>query len=197
MAGAKAWKLTDSGAPKYTDDFDIVKRAVLQVTDIANNNNEYYGIELHQAKGLKGNPVRVFTHDGRTDDLETNPDAGAKEVRYFDTLAEAESEYQKIYKSKTGASKGYKEVALASSRIGSQRARGGSSGAIDDKTLAKICADLMWTAYSLFREREFSSFSSACAATARRRCPSAPAVSTSPSVKSSTGSRRSPCPRAG
>ena len=71
MAGAKAWKLTDSGAPKYTDDFDIVKRAVLQVTDIANNNNKYYGIELHQAKGLKSNPFRVFTHYGRTDDLET------------------------------------------------------------------------------------------------------------------------------
>lgn len=141
MAGTKAWKLTDSGAPKYTEDFHIVKRAVLQVTDIANNNNKYYGIELHQAQGLNTNPFRVFTHYGRTDDLETNPDAGAKEVRYFDTLAEAESEYQKIYKSKTGASKGYKEVALASSKIGSQKARGGSSGAVDDKTLAKIKGD--------------------------------------------------------
>jgi len=138
MASVKAWKFNDSAAPKYSSDFDIVKRAVLQVTDIKNNNNKYYGIELHQAKGQKADAFRVFTHYGRTDDLETNPDAGAKECRFFDSLAEAESEYSKIYKSKTGASKGYKEVALASSKIGSQKARGGSSGDVDDKTLAKI-----------------------------------------------------------
>jgi predicted DNA-binding WGR domain protein len=136
MASVKAWKFNDSAAPKYSSDFDIVKRAVLQVTDIKNNNNKYYGIELHQAKGQKADAFRVFTHYGRTDDLETNPDAGAKECRFFDTLAEAEGEYGQIYKSKTGASKGYKEVALASSKIGSQKARGGSSGDVDDKTLA-------------------------------------------------------------
>ncbi len=138
---AKAWKLNDSSAPSYPDDFDIVKRAVLQVTDIKNNNNKYYGIELHQAKGAKANAFRVFTHYGRTDDLETNPNAGAKESRFFDTLAEADKEYASIYKSKTAASKGYKEVALASSKIGSQKARGGSSGDVDAKTLAKIEGD--------------------------------------------------------
>jgi poly [ADP-ribose] polymerase len=141
MGSVKAWKFNDPAAPKYADDFDIVKRAVLQVTDIKNNNNKYYGIELHQAKGAKSNAFRVFTHYGRTDDLETNPDAGAKECRYFDSLPEAESEYTKIYKSKTGASKGYKEVSLASSKIGSQKARGGSSGSVDEKTLAKIQGD--------------------------------------------------------
>lgn len=138
MASVKAWKFNDSAAPKYPDDFEITKRAVLQVTDIKNNNNKYYGIELHEAKGAKSNPFRVFTHYGRTDDLETNPDAGAKECRYFDTLAEAKSEYDKIYKSKTAASKGYKELSLASSKIGSQKARGGSSGSVDEKTLAKM-----------------------------------------------------------
>lgn len=138
MASVKAWKFNDPAAPKYADDFEIVKRAVLQVTDIKNNNNKYYGIELHQAKGAKANAFRVFTHYGRTDDLETNPDAGAKECRFFDTLVEAQGEYDKIYKSKTAASKGYKELSLASSKIGSQKARGGSSGAVDDKTLAKM-----------------------------------------------------------
>jgi len=138
MGSVKAWKFNDSGAPKYANDFDIVKKAVLQVTDIKNNNNKYYGIELHQAKGQKANAFRVFTHYGRTDDLETNPDAGAKECRFFDTLAEAEKEYASIYKAKTAASKGYKEVALASSKIGSQKARGQSSGSVDDKTLAKM-----------------------------------------------------------
>ena len=141
MGSVKAWKFNDSSAPKYADDFEIVKRAVLQVTDIKNNNNKYYGIELHQAAGAKSNAFRVFTHYGRTDDLETNPDAGAKECRYFDSLGEAQAEYNKIYKSKTAASKGYKEIALASSKIGSQKARGGSSGEVDAKTLEKIQAE--------------------------------------------------------
>ena len=137
----KAWKLNDASAPAYPDDFDIVKRAVLQVTDISNNNNKYYGIELHKANQATALPYRVFTHYGRTDDLETNPDAGAKECRFFASLPEAEAEYLKIYRSKTGASKGYKEVALASSKIGSQKARGGSSGEVDAKTLARIQGD--------------------------------------------------------
>jgi poly [ADP-ribose] polymerase len=141
VGSVKAWKFADPGAPAYSDDFEILKRAVLQVTDIKNNNNKYYGIELHHAKGVTTNAFRVFTHYGRTDDLETNPNAGAKECRFFDARPEAEAEYAKIYRSKTGASKGYKEVALASSKIGSQRARGGSSGAVDDKTLAKIAGD--------------------------------------------------------
>ena len=141
MASVKAWKFNDPAAPKYADDFEIVKRAVLQVTDIKNNNNKYYGIELHQAKGATSNAFRVFTHDGRTDDLDTNPDAGAKECRFFDALVEAQSEYDKIYKSKTAAAKGYKELSLASSKIGSQKARGGSSGAVDEKTLAKMKGD--------------------------------------------------------
>ena len=138
MASVKAWKFNDSAAPSYDDDFEITKRAVLQVTDIKNNNNKYYGIELHQAKGAKSNAFRVFTHYGRTDDLETNPDAGAKECRYFNTVAEAQGEYDKIYKSKTAAAKGYKELSLASSKIGSQKARGCSSGSVDEKTLAKM-----------------------------------------------------------
>lgn len=134
MAGAKAWKLNDSSAPTFPSDFEIVKKAVLQVTDIKNNNNKYYAIEVHSAQ----QSFRVFTHYGRTDDLETNPNAGAKECRYFSTLGQAQSEYDKIYREKTSASKGYKEVSLASSKIGSQKARGHSSGEVDGKTLEKM-----------------------------------------------------------
>src|SRR5262249_28330203 len=39
---------------------------------------------------------------------------------------------------KTSASKGYKEVSLASSKIGSQRARGTSAGEVDEKTLQRL-----------------------------------------------------------
>ena len=77
MAGVKAYKLGEAGCPAYPDDFEVVQKAVLQVTDIKTNRNKYYAIELHAAQeGAKGS-FRVFTHYGRTDDLETNPDAGA------------------------------------------------------------------------------------------------------------------------
>jgi poly [ADP-ribose] polymerase len=137
MGSVKAWKQNDPGQPDYPNDFEIVKRAVLQVTDIKNNNNKYYGIELHSAKGQ----FRVFTHYGRTDDLERDPDAGAKESRYFADAGSAQAEYDRIYREKTGKSKGYKEVALASSKIGSHKARGSSSGHVDAKTMAKMAGD--------------------------------------------------------
>lgn len=141
MATIKAWKNGEAGEPKFADDFEIVRKAVLQVTDIKTNHNKYYAIELHSGeKGAKsGWPrFRVFTHYGRTDDLEKNPDSGQKECRYFQTQPEAEAAYQSIYREKTNPRKGYKEVALASSKIGSQKARGQSSGEVDAKTLQKM-----------------------------------------------------------
>ncbi len=138
MASVKAWKFGAAGEPDFPDDFEIVKKAVLQKTDVGANNNKYYAIELHKA----GNAFRVFTHYGRTDDLETNPDAGAKETRYFDSLGEAQGGYEQILKQKTGASKGYKEVSLASSKIGSHKARGQSVGEVDAKTIQKIASDV-------------------------------------------------------
>jgi poly [ADP-ribose] polymerase 2/3/4 len=134
MGKVKAWTNGEAGEPSYPDDFEIVTKAVLQVTDIKTNRNKYYAIELHSSS--KG--YRVFTHYGRTDDLETNPNAGQKECRYFTSLAEAEAEYKAIYKQKTSAAKGYKEISLASSKIGSQKARGTSAGEIDAKTIQKL-----------------------------------------------------------
>lgn len=129
----KAWKFGDKAAPAFPSDFDIVHKAVLQLTDLVSNHNKYYAIEIHRAAT---GTFRVFTHYGRTDDLETNPDAGAKECRFFSSLSEAEGAYRSIASQKTR--KGYREVSLASSRIGSQKARGTSSGDVDQKTLAKI-----------------------------------------------------------
>ncbi len=138
MAAVKAWKDGQAGAPYFPDDFDIVKKAVLQVTDIKSNHNKYYAIELHQSQEKGRTYYRVFTHYGRTDDLETNPEAGQKEARFFDSAAEAEVNYQSIYREKTSPRKGYKELSLASSKIGSQKARGTSTGAVDAKTLERI-----------------------------------------------------------
>src|SRR5688500_7967775 len=116
MAKVKAWKHGESGEPSFSSDFGIVQKAVLQVTDIKTNRNKYYAIELHSHGAENKGPFRVFTHYGRTDDLERDPDAGQKECRYFDGLPEAQGCYQQIYREKTSAAKGYKELSLASSK---------------------------------------------------------------------------------
>lgn len=132
--GIQVWRTGTPGEPKFSDSFEVIKKAVLQVTDIATNRNKYYAVELHSAK----TKFRVFTHYGRTDDLDSNPNAGVKETRYCSSLSEAEELYSQIYKEKTSARKGYKEVNLASSKIGSHKSVGQSSGHIDDKTLKKL-----------------------------------------------------------
>ena len=49
---AKVWKAGQSGEPEFPGDFDVVQRAVLQVTDIKSNHNKYYALELHAAKAV-------------------------------------------------------------------------------------------------------------------------------------------------
>ena len=140
MVSGKAWKTGEPGEPAFPSEFDVVRNAVLQVTDIRTNRNKYYALELHQCqKPASGDlACRLFTHYGRTDDLEVNPESGQKECRYFGSLAEAQAAYEAIYRQKTGSTKGYREVSLAASRIGSARARGTGSGEIDAKTLEKL-----------------------------------------------------------
>ena len=138
MASTRAWKLEESAAPPFPEEYEIRRKAVLQVTDIRSNQNKYYAIELHTATAKGQTLCRLFTHYGRTDDLETNPDAGRKECRYFADLAEAEASYAGIYREKTSARKGYREVSLAATRIGSHKGRGASSGEIDAGTIRKI-----------------------------------------------------------
>ena len=85
MARVKAWKHGDPSAPDFPDEYEIKQKAVLQVTDIKTNRNKYYAIELHAANKKGKQCFRVYTHYGRTDDLETNPDSGQKECRFFGT----------------------------------------------------------------------------------------------------------------
>ncbi|MFO0659530.1 MAG: WGR domain-containing protein [Polyangiaceae bacterium] len=139
MAHVKSWKVGETGSPKFAGEYEILQHTVLQVTDIKTNHNKYYALELHAAKGALGSyPYRLFTHYGRTDDLENNPEAGQRECRFFTTLVEAQAEYRSIFSEKTSPRKGYKEVSLAATKIGSTKALGTSSGEIDSQTLAKI-----------------------------------------------------------
>ena len=66
--------------------------------------------------------------------------AGQKEIRYYDDLAQGYAAYNDIYKKKTAAGKGYKPLNLVrmNSNIGSEKVRGKSAGAIDEKTQQKI-----------------------------------------------------------
>lgn len=134
MADVKAWREGAPGEPTFSDDYQVLRKAVLQVTDIKTNRNKYYAVELHAAAGR----YRVYTHYGRTDDLQANPTAGARESRYFDSEAAALGQYERLYREKTSSAKGYQELSLASARIGSRRSVGQSSGAIDDATLQKL-----------------------------------------------------------
>lgn len=141
MAGSvKAYKFGGPDEPSFPAEFEVTKKAVLQVTDIKTNRNKYYCIELHKGQANGSPQFRVFTQYGRTDDLETNPNAGQKETRYLPSLAAAEAEYASIYREKTSAKKGYKELSLASAKIGSQQTRGQSVGNVDEKTLEKLAA---------------------------------------------------------
>lgn len=133
MPNPKVWKLTDPKAPSFPEEYEVLKLTTLQKTDIKNNNNKYYSLELHKA----GSSFRVFTHYGRTDDLQTNPNAGTKECRFFENQYSAEAEYNRLYKAKTGSRKGYVELSLAKSNIGSAKARGSSSGEVDAATIAR------------------------------------------------------------
>src|SRR3954469_15439993 len=138
MAKVKAWTNGEVGEPRFPDAFEVVKKAVLQVTDIKTNRNKYYALDLHSAQEDGQARFRVYTHYGRTDDLEVNPQAGQKECRYFEVQWEAEACYDSIHRQKTSASKGYKEVSLASSKIGSELARGTGVGEIDARTLERM-----------------------------------------------------------
>jgi poly [ADP-ribose] polymerase len=130
----KAHRLSGGTDPNFPSIYEVVKRAVLQKTDIGQNNNKYYNIELHKA----GDKYRVYTQYGRTDDLDRNPMSGAREARYPSSASEAGREYDGIFKEKTGKSKGYVEVDLASSKVGSAEAHGKSSGNIDEQTKERI-----------------------------------------------------------
>lgn len=109
------------------DNYEIIENKVLQKTDVGNNNNKFYALEKH--KNGSGQ-WRLFSHYGRTGGA-----SGTKECRYG-TKHQIDSEFTKILSNKK--KKGYCEVNLAKSNIGSEKARGQSAGLIDEKTLKAL-----------------------------------------------------------
>jgi poly [ADP-ribose] polymerase 2/3/4 len=95
--------------PSFPSDYDVVKRTTLNFTDIVNNNNKYYNLEVQVSKNGKS---RIFTQYGRVGGT------AAKEYRVCNDQSHAETEADKIVKAKT--KKGYVEVKLAKADVGSE-----------------------------------------------------------------------------
>lgn len=89
---------------------DVFKRHTLNLTDIINNNNKFYNIELVEASDGQ---IYIYTKYGRVG--VANP---ASEYRACSSKADAELEAEKIVKSKT--KKGYVEVKLVKADVGSE-----------------------------------------------------------------------------
>lgn len=88
---------------------ESIKRWTLNFTDVINNNNKYYNMEIVKSAD---NKFYLFTQYGRVGGT------AAKEYRSCDDQFHAEKEGDKIIKSKL--KKGYVEVKLAKSDVGSE-----------------------------------------------------------------------------
>lgn len=95
--------------PSFPANYEVTKRVTLNFTDIIHNNNKYYNLEIQISKN---GDARIFTQYGRVGGT------AAKEYRIADSASHAESESDKIIKSKT--KKGYVEVKLVKADIGSE-----------------------------------------------------------------------------
>lgn len=105
-----ALKTYDEGAePSFPSNYDVVMRKTLNFTDIVKNNNKFYNLEVQVAPSGE---TRIYTVYGRVGA------GGAKEYRICSDRSHGEKEAEKIIKSKV--KKGYQEVEMAKSDIGSE-----------------------------------------------------------------------------
>src|SRR5277367_3529720 len=112
---------------------ESIKRWTLNFTDIVNNNNKYYNLEI--VKSDKGE-YYLYTQYGRVG--ASNP---AKEYRECVSQAEAESEANSIIKSKT--KKGYVEVKLAKADVGSDAGKSKVDSSVSVEALKKLGATVV------------------------------------------------------
>ena len=106
-------KLNKDTGPAFSDNFCVLKTAVLNRADLQANNNKYYVLEVHEAQGR----YRLFTHYGRVGT------PGTCEARYADNLPDVLAEFERLYREKTGKSKGYVPVDVKQSLVGSVSGR--------------------------------------------------------------------------
>ena len=107
------FNLDKSGNPAFPANFRILKTAVLNRADLRTNNNKFYVLEVHEAQGQ----YRLFTNYGRVGT------PGVREGRYTDDLQDALAEFERLYREKTGKSKGYVPVDVRQAMVGSATLR--------------------------------------------------------------------------
>lgn len=105
---------------------DSLKRVTLNFTDIINNNNKCYNLEVVQDSKSQ---YYLYTQYGRVGGTL------AKEYRACSSQAEAESEADKIVKAKT--KKGYVEVKLAKADLGSEQGKAKVETKVSVESLTK------------------------------------------------------------
>jgi poly [ADP-ribose] polymerase 2/3/4 len=111
---------------------ESVQRWTLNFTDIINNNNKFYNLEI--VKDDKGK-MYLYTVYGRVGA------SGAKEYRICGDQVEAEKEALSIIKSKT--KKGYVEVKLAKADIGSDAGKAKVDTSVSVEALKKMGATVV------------------------------------------------------
>jgi poly [ADP-ribose] polymerase len=100
------------GTTKFPNDYDVVRTAMLNKTDLAGGNNKFYLIEAHISKD--GNKYRLFSCYGRVGV------GGMKEERIPPQNEQSLlAAFESLKSEKTGKSKGYVEVAMANVKVGS------------------------------------------------------------------------------
>ena len=105
---------------------ESVKRWTLNFTDIVNNNNKFYNLEVVKSSDSKYYLYTVYGRVGA---------GGAKEYRSCSSQAEAEKEAEGIVKAKN--KKGYVEVKLAKADIGSEFGKAKVDTAVSIESLKK------------------------------------------------------------
>lgn len=97
----------------YADDYDVEMNCYLNYFDPKANSNKFYVAEVHKSKTDKG--FRLYINYGR------NGERGVENAQPFPTLDSAITAYNKKVRSKIA--KGYKEVDIAVSTRGSEKAQ--------------------------------------------------------------------------
>jgi poly [ADP-ribose] polymerase 2/3/4 len=112
---------------------ESVKRWTLNFTDIVDNHNKYYNLEV--VKSDKGQYL-LYTQYGRV-----GAPSPAKEYRICTDQVQAEAEAQSIIKAKT--KKGYVEVKLAKADVGSEVGKSKLDNSVSVETLRKMGATVV------------------------------------------------------
>lgn len=88
-ATAPTVKVNQKQPVNYSPTFEILAECTLQLSNLGNNNNKYYVLELHHDPKVSKSQYRIFCHYGRTCFLTSNPKSGQRCYRYFDSLQNA------------------------------------------------------------------------------------------------------------